>query len=221
MSPKPLARRPLIPGHHVLPPEKYETIREHLLPAMFAAKRQRRTALGCHATLLFENRDIVLFHLHERLRAEWVTRPERRAAIVAEHERLLPRPFELRASLLIDGDDRRSCAQLAQRMAGPWSPVSLVVGNTRLRGDIFEPEVGPVHYLRFDIRTVMRDFENPYLPVMVGLAFDAGAIQTRLRAATCRHLLRDVRDGEKSVDSLYPFSKHFAWSDTFSGDNND
>lgn len=213
MSPNQLRRRPTIQPRDVLSSEKYETIRSHILPLIFTAKRQRRIELGDDATLLFENRDIVLFHLHERLRAEGAIMAERRATIIAEHERLLPRPFELRASLFIDGADNRRCTQIARCMVGPWSPISLLIGGIRLRGDIIAPAPSAVHYLRFDIRTAARELANPCVPVAVGLTFPARTVHTRLQAITCRRLNRDVLDGQRSSMSLYPFSSYFAWSD--------
>ena len=218
MSPRRKPARTTLPPRDVLLPAVYEAIRPHLLPHFLAAKRWRRLALGQDATLVFENREIVLFHLHERLRAEGVTDARRRADLVAEHERLLPRPYQLRASLFIDGADRRRGALLAQRMTGSRSPISLLVGACRVRGDIVEPMASAVHYITFDLRAATRVLARGAVSLSVGLAFDAGASQTPLDPLTTERLLQDLLASERVAARRHPFQQYTCSNDILNGD---
>lgn len=208
MSPKKLPERSKILSCDLLSLAAYEAIRPDILPLLLDIKRSRRVALGTDATLVFENRDIVLFHMYERLRAEHVRCPRRRAGIVAEHEQLLPGPFEIRASLFIDGSDAERGAMLAYRMTGALSPLSLRVGAMRVRGDVLNPMPSAVHYVRFDVRSAMRRTFKRNLRFCVGLAFDAGAVQLDLPLVMSRQLVSDLLARSQPINGQHSFSKY-------------
>ncbi|MCG8419277.1 MAG: DUF3501 family protein [Proteobacteria bacterium] len=187
-----LSSRANFTKHDVLTLAQYSLLRPAIFEQMMAIKRRRRIAVGQDATVVFENRAIVWFHLHERLRADKVTDSERRAAIMAEHRALLPAPGELRASLLIDGDDLDRGAALAKQLAGPFSPVSLRIGGTRVRGDVLDPMPNAVHYLRFDVRAAVHEIFDPNCQFTLCLAYGTMATRIGLSPQTRRELICDL-----------------------------
>ena len=83
----------------------YERHREGLLVWARALKAERRLSVGMDFTLLFENAATVWVQVQEELR--WVTHltPSRLQPILAEYNRLIPAPGELRGCLFMDTVD--------------------------------------------------------------------------------------------------------------------
>jgi hypothetical protein len=84
----------------------YEAIRDRFRARVIQEKRERRVALGPHASCLFENRDTVLLQIQEMLRTERITRE---AAILHEIEtynELVPKAHELSATILIEIEEK-------------------------------------------------------------------------------------------------------------------
>ena len=173
--------------------DEYEARRPRLLADMLELKRRRRLPLGDEATLVFENRELVLFHLYERMRAEGIGDARRRALVAAEHGALLPAAGELRATLLIDSGDRTRGAILAARLRGPFSPLSLRIGPARVRGDVVAPTPGAVHYLRFELAPVLAALVVAHDTRMaIGLACEVGVLELEFTPVLRCELARDL-----------------------------
>ena len=61
----------------MLPIEDYERARETFRRRIIDLKQRRRMAVGNLITLVFENRETVLFQIQEMIRAERILKPER------------------------------------------------------------------------------------------------------------------------------------------------
>ncbi|MEM9492280.1 MAG: DUF3501 family protein, partial [Myxococcota bacterium] len=86
-----------IQPNEIMPNYLYERVRPEIVRSIIACKKRRRIALGHHLSLVFENRDTVLFQIQEVLRVEPRLTPETIAREVAHYNQLLPEPGQLSA----------------------------------------------------------------------------------------------------------------------------
>ena len=93
--------RPVSPSE-VKPIVDYELLRPGWRPQILALKERRRVTLGANFTLLFENRETVLYQIQEMMRIERIVKPEEIAHEVKTYNELIPGPGELSATLLIE-----------------------------------------------------------------------------------------------------------------------
>ena len=146
----------------------YEKVREETRAAIIALKRDRRLALGPNLTILFENRETVLFQIQEMVRTERIVDEGKIREEIQAYAPLLPAPGELSATLFIEIPDlmRMSQEQVREtvnRFQGlDRQGVSLVVDGERLParfelGHSKEEKMAAVHYLRFVVPEGRRD----------------------------------------------------------------
>lgn len=134
--------------------EVYGAERPARLRRMSAAKKPRRVLLAPHATVLFENRETVLGHIQEIVHVERVHTPDRIQSLIEEHARLVPRGFELTATLLLDGASSEACKSVGRELARGHAVLWLRLGSRLVpaesleTGTSMDPD-GPVHYVRF------------------------------------------------------------------------
>ena len=111
----------------------YEAIRDRFKQRMIEMKKRRRTAVGEHMTLVWENRDTVLFQIQEMLRTERITNERGIAHEIATYNDLIPDAGELSATLMIEYDDPAERAQAGDVLAGLgehfWIEVREVMGS--------------------------------------------------------------------------------------------
>jgi hypothetical protein len=81
---------------------EYELLRPQWRARIMALKERRRIPLGKHLTLLFENRDTVLYQIQEMMRAERMVKPEDIAHEVATYNELIPGANQLSATLMVE-----------------------------------------------------------------------------------------------------------------------
>ncbi|MEM7435791.1 MAG: DUF3501 family protein [Myxococcota bacterium] len=145
---------PAIRSDDLLPVAMFERIRPKLHPAIVALRETRRCRLGPQVSLSFENRETVLWHIHEVIRIERRFAPRQIREEVRRYDCLVPRCGELRATLMVDGGSSSDGARLSQLVSSSRGAVSLRVGALRCRADCVEydgPCESPVHYIRFPV----------------------------------------------------------------------
>ncbi len=81
---------------------EYERVREGMRAEVIALKRHRRVELGPSLSLVFENRQTVLFQIQEMVRAERLVDDRRIQEEIDAYSNLLPRTGELSATLFIE-----------------------------------------------------------------------------------------------------------------------
>jgi hypothetical protein len=84
---------------------EYERIRPEWRARIMAMKERRRIGLGEHLTLLFENRETVLYQIQEMVRIERMVKAEEIAHEVATYNELIPAVGQLSATLMVEYAD--------------------------------------------------------------------------------------------------------------------
>lgn len=145
----------------------YEKAREQMRAAVIALKAVRRVAVGPNLTLLFENRQTVLFQVQEMIRTERIVEAARIQEELDAYAPLLPGQGELSATLFIEipglaalsNDQVRAAVNRFQgldrdavrlEVAGLSSPARFEGGHSK------EEKMAAVQYLRFPIGQEMR-----------------------------------------------------------------
>jgi hypothetical protein len=183
---------------------QYERVREAERTRLIALKRPRRVSLGEHLTLLFENRETVLFQIQEMMRAERIVLPERIQDEIDTYNALVPDPGELSATLFVELTDiaRMTTGELrtaVSRFRGIQDGhVSLIAGDRVLparfeAGETSEEKLAGVHYLRFDVSDDARAaIADPALPLRLVCTHPHHPAETTLADETRAELLADL-----------------------------
>jgi hypothetical protein len=145
----------------------YEKAREGLRAEVIQLKRHRRVAVGPNLTLLFENRETVLFQIQEMVRTERLVDDGRIQEEVDVYNALMPETGELSATLFIEIPElvRMSQEQVREtvnRFQGlDRDSVFLQVDGLRVparfeSGQSKEEKMAAVHYVRFALPEAAR-----------------------------------------------------------------
>ncbi len=161
--------------HDVMPLEEYERERDAFRQRIIDLKQWRRISVGDLVTLVFENRETVLFQIQEMLRAERVVTPDRIQEEVEMYNDQIPGAGELSATFLIEVTDQTNVKPVLDRLKGidRGQTVGIRVGPHLVYG-LFEPgrsneeKISAVHYVRFSIpEAVLAAMEDPGTPVQM------------------------------------------------------
>jgi Protein of unknown function (DUF3501) len=145
----------------------YEKAREGMRARVIDLKRHRRVAVGPNLTLLFENRDTVLFQIQEMVRTERIVDDAKVQDEVDVYNGLVPDPGELSATLFIEIPELVRMSQdevrkTVNRFQGlDRDAVWLAIGGTRVparfeSGHTREEKTSAVHYVRFAVPEAAR-----------------------------------------------------------------
>ena len=117
----------------------YASLRPAVRREMIRLKAGRRTPLGPHCTLTFENRATAWFQVHEELR--FASRDDMGATLelLSTYNRLIPESGELRATLLIDTADRAVARSLSRLLALHIEALHVRLGARELWAQPLEP----------------------------------------------------------------------------------
>jgi hypothetical protein len=133
----------------------YEKIRPDFRARIVALKAPRRMAVGDRMTLLFENRDTVLFQIQEMMRVERIVHDEAIHHEIDTYNQLVPGHNELSATMFIDVSDATRIREVLDGFVGlPQGCVWIEVGGERVDA-IFdldqstETRVSAVQYVLF------------------------------------------------------------------------
>jgi hypothetical protein len=139
----------------------YERIREPMRARIIELKKKRRISVGDSLTVLFENRDTVLFQIQEMIRTERIVDEAKVQDEIDAYNALIPAAGELSATLFIEipglvhmsQDEVRRTVNRFQGL--DREGVSLRVGERFLlparfeEGHSKEEKMAAVHYLSF------------------------------------------------------------------------
>jgi hypothetical protein len=182
----------------------YERAREGIRASVIELKKNRRVSLGDNLTLLFENRETVLFQIQEMLRTERIVDEARVEDEVATYNGLIPDAGELSATLFIEIPDiaRMSHAEQIEavnRFQGlDREAVFLVVGERRIparfeEGRTKEEKMSAVHFLRFAVPPMARaELGEAGRPVNLVVEHPRYRAEQALGEAVRAELLRDL-----------------------------
>lgn len=179
----------------------YEEVRDDLRRRIIALKKYRRLNLGDRISMVFENRETMLWQVHEMMRAERIAD---RSALKHECEtysRLLPTPTELSATLYIEISQSREIRPWLDRLVGIDLHTQMVLGDDVVSA-YFDPSqytddrIAAVHYLRFRFTTEQRErFFNPSVEVRVEINHPHYTATAPVAGETRRSLVGDLRTG--------------------------
>lgn len=172
---------------------EYEKIRDRFRKEIIDLKRLRRISVGDKVSLVFENRETVLFQIQEMIRAERIVADEKVQEEIEVYNALLPGPGELSATLMIEIEDQIRLKDELDRFLGidEGNRVYFQMGSERAVAGTFEAghskedKISAVHFVRFrfmpeDVEAFRREevhlvVDHPNYRARIPLAPDAKA----------------------------------------------
>jgi hypothetical protein len=182
----------------------YERVREQMRARVIELTRARRIALGDNLTLLFENRDTVLYQIQEMIRTERIVDERKIQDEIDAYDVLLPAPGELSATLFIEipGIARMTTAQMREavnRFQGlDHEALWLHLGEVRVparfeSGHTTEEKMSAVHYLRFAVPPEGRAaLADPAQPVRLSVEHPRYRAEAVIPPALRTEMVRDL-----------------------------
>jgi Protein of unknown function (DUF3501) len=132
----------------------YEKVREKSRQRIIELKRRRRISVGDQVTLVFENRDTVIFQIQEMMRAEKISDLDKIREEIEVYNELIPAPGELSATLFLEIEDQSHLREDLLKFLGIDEAVYFKVGNHSIHarfeeGRSKEDKISAVQYVRF------------------------------------------------------------------------
>jgi hypothetical protein len=181
---------------------EYEKVRDARRRAIIAAKQSRRVCVGASLTILFENRDTVLYQVQEMIRTERIVHDERIQDELDAYNPLVPAPGELSATLFIEIPELVHMSQeevhrTVNRFQGLDRAVTLTIGEHALparfeAGHGTEAKMAAVHYVRFRVPPAARQALVEGAPARLVVEHENYAAETLLAPAVTQELRRDL-----------------------------
>ena len=106
-------------------PAEYEPLREDFRRRIIDLKKRRRLSVGDRISLVFENRDTVLFQIQEMVRAERMTAPEAIQEEIDVYSRSIPAAGELSATMFIEIAESERIQEILDTLLGIDEAVSI------------------------------------------------------------------------------------------------
>jgi hypothetical protein len=134
----------------------YEKVREGFRRRIIELKRKRRVAVGDRVSLVFENRDTVIFQIHEMLRAERITDVDKIREEIEVYNELIPSRGELSATLFLEIEDQTHLRQELLKFLGIDEAVFLKIGERTVHarfeeGRSKDDKISAVQYVKFPL----------------------------------------------------------------------
>jgi len=153
---------------------EYEAMRDGLRRHIIDIKKRRRLSVGDRVSLVFENRDTVLYQIQEMVRAEHITSPEGIRDEIDVYNRSVPEDGEMSATMLIELTERGQIRAEMDRLIGINEHVRLRIGSEHMIPGVFEPgwsredRVAAVQYVKFPLTPAQREaFRSGQEPVFI------------------------------------------------------
>jgi recombinational DNA repair ATPase RecF len=132
----------------------YEIVREQFRQGIIERKKARRIAVGDKISLVFENRDTVIFQIQEMLRAERITDLDKIREEIAVYNELIPDAGELSATMFLEIEDQTHLRDSLLKFLGIDEALSFKIGASTVAGRFEEgrskeDKISAVQYVRF------------------------------------------------------------------------
>ncbi|RIV20174.1 DUF3501 family protein [Alicyclobacillaceae bacterium I2511] len=153
----------------LVPLATYEKGRLDYLHKMIEYKNHRRVRLEPRLSVLFENKNTVLFQIQELLYSESLTDTEEIAEYIEIYSAMLPQANELSATLFVELDNQPLLEALLVQLKGIEHALSLEVGDETVAA-VFEEEheerdfTTSVHYIKFPLTDSARQYLESHSP---------------------------------------------------------
>ncbi len=177
----------------------YEKVRQEFRQAIIDKKKLRRVAVGDKVSLVFENRDTVIFQIQEMLRAERIADLDKIREEIAVYNELIPNPGELSATMFLEIEDQTYLRDELLKFLGIDEALALNVGGHSIpgcfeEGRSKEDKISAVQYVRF---TFSAEARQAFIAgARAELAIDLASYQARsvLTADQQKSLAADLTD---------------------------
>lgn len=151
-------------SNDILPSAEYERQREGYRARIIALKQRRRISVGPLVTLVFENRETLLFQIQEMVRVEQIVDPAKVQEELDVYNALLPAAGELSATLLIEITDDARMKEWLDAFMGldRGQTVAIAAGGERIYaefegGHSHDTKISAVHFVRFHVPSSIKD----------------------------------------------------------------
>lgn len=140
----------------LVPLNTYRNGREDYLKKMTAYKNDRRVRIDKNLSLLFENKNTVLFQILELIHCEDLEDLKEIDEYIDIYSGMLPGEDELSATLFVELDDQTKLNELLVKLKGIEHYLTLVIGDETIQA-VFEEEhddrefTTSVHYLKIPL----------------------------------------------------------------------
>ena len=135
----------------------YEEIRDRFRSRVIELKKNRRTSLGDHMSITFENHDTMLLQIQEMLRTERITDEKAIAHEIETYNELIPGPGQLSATHFIEYNDPEERKVMLTKLADVREHLHLCIGDQRFTARFYVhhgeemDRIPAVNYLTFDV----------------------------------------------------------------------
>ncbi len=180
--------------------EAYAEARPRFRAQVMAHKKERRVALGDHASLYFEDRLTIQYQVQEMLRAEKIFAPAAIEEELAVYTPLIPDGSNWKATFMLEYANReerlRRCRELVGIEDRVWAQVG---GGERLFAIADEDlprstdeKTSTVHFLRFELQVGERRDVVAGAPIRMGIDHAGYRCEVILPDAVRRSLSADL-----------------------------
>jgi hypothetical protein len=178
---------------------EYEAMRGAMRTHVIDLKKRRRVPLGDRISLVFENRETVLFQIQEMVRAERMTSADAIQAEIDVYGRSVPDHNELSATMLIEITDPDAVRAELDRLLGVNERLRLRIGERHVVPGVFEPgwsredRIAAVQYVKFPLTPEQAEaFKSGREPVSIEVDHPNYQASTRMEEAARRELAREL-----------------------------
>jgi len=177
----------------------YEQARDEFRREIIEKKKFRRVAVGENISLVFENRDTVIFQIQEMLRAERIVDLDKIREEISVYNELVPNQAELSATLFIEIEDQNHLRDELLKFRGIEESLLMIVGDHRIPGRFEEgrskeDKISAVQYVRFLFTGEARQALIAGVPAEVVIDHPNYRASKILGAAVQESLARDLAD---------------------------
>ena len=153
---------------------EYEKIRTEYRATIIAEKKNRRVTIGDNITIIFENRNSVLFQIQEMIRTEKIITDAGMQHEIDTYNQILPADNELSATLLIDITDKEKIRPTLDSLIGlNKNSLFVMIGGKEIlasfddsQGD--DDRISAVQYVKWHLSVEdVAAFGNPEIPVSI------------------------------------------------------
>jgi Protein of unknown function (DUF3501) len=132
----------------------YEKIRGEFRQKIIDLKKKRRISVGDKVSLVFENRDTVIFQIQEMMRAEKITDLDKIREEIEVYNALIPKAGKLSATLFLEIADQGHLRNDLLQFLGIDEAVFFKLGERKIRarfeeGQSKEDKISAVQYVAF------------------------------------------------------------------------
>ena len=193
--------KPLTP-QDLLSAAEYEQDRPAIRQRIIALKKRRRIAVGALVTLVFENRETLLFQIHEMIRAERIFDPAKIQEECNVYNALIPGRDELSATLFIEITDSLKIQELLDSFQNidRSDTVAIKIGDTSIfanfeAGHSKEDKISAVHFVRFPTAQSFRDLlAQPEVPAFLTITHPHYRAEAPVPHEMRQEWLKDLSD---------------------------